>query len=249
MAQCARRLLTEHGDLGFSEPSHVAIETATFSVKEDTKVFLKSIFFPLGHTNMAVRMLVSFVSCTQTRATWGKGALSGGITFLRLACKPVYASIFWINDCCGRTQPILSSAISGMVLLATLRHALAEPPRLSWNLFCSPSSLELVIALLQSLKQLQRQAWATRLNFFSQGIALPSSSSKNPLLPDVLEHSSLAHWTASRNQLSTTTSLTSADTETLSWPLSSWNWEYEGHRQWLGSTFTESVWYKCCGIN
>ena len=73
MAQCARCLLPEHGDLGFSEPSHVAIETAAFSVKEDTKVFLKSIFFPLGHTNMAVRMLVSFVSGTQTRATWGKG--------------------------------------------------------------------------------------------------------------------------------------------------------------------------------
>lgn len=98
----------------------------------------------------------------------------------------------------------------------TLRHALAEPPKLSWNLFCSPSSLELVITLLQSHKQLQRQVWATRLNFFSQGIALPSSSSKNPLLPDVLEYSSLAHWTEGRNQLSTTTSLTSAGAETLS---------------------------------
>lgn len=74
MAQWARRLLPEHGDLSLSEPSHVAIETATFSVKEDTGVFLKSIFFPLGHINMAVRMLVSFVSCTQTRATGGRGS-------------------------------------------------------------------------------------------------------------------------------------------------------------------------------
>lgn len=90
---------------------------------------------------------------------------------------------------------------------------LTELSRLSWNLLCSPSKSWTWIVLLPPLKWLQRQVCPTILNFTTDFSHRTLHSQKvpqrAPCLPDVLAHSSLPHWTGSRNHLSATTSITS----------------------------------------